>query len=116
MRLDQQLLISLLGQLGKDNEHEVLVAARKVDQLMKDAALQWQDVLASQSDFGSKTKDMLLALDGSRGPMKAADDLDRFLELRDQYFGQKMSTRDYVMLEYFHELYVTRMSRRKEQF
>ena len=116
MKLDQQLLITLLGQLGKENEHEVLVAARKIDQLMKDAGLQWPEVLACESDFGSKTKDMLLALDGSRGPMKAAEDLDRFLALRDQYFGQKMSAREFVMLEYFHELYVTRMSRRKESF
>lgn len=119
MKLDRNLLVSLLGQLGKENDNEVLVAARKITALLRENQIHWQDLVAGAggADFQPQTKLKLLKLDSNRNFMKATDDLPHFLELRESYFNQEMSPKEVSKLNYFYELYVgEREANRKEHF
>ncbi len=107
MKLDRNLLVSLLGQLGKENDNEVLVAARKITALLRDNHIHWQDLVSGGGgDFQPQTKMKLLKLDANRNFMKAADDLPQFLELRASFFNQEMSALHLAKLDYFYELYI----------
>ena len=117
MKLDRNLLVSLLGQLGKENENEVLIAARKISALLRENQVQWQDIVAGSDGFLPQTKAKLLKLDANRNFMKAADDLPQFLELREAFFNQQMSQTDQAKLNYFFELYIgERDTTRKDPF
>lgn len=108
MKLDRNLLVSLLGQLGKENDNEVLVAARKITALLRENQIHWQDLVSGggDGDFQPQTKMKLLKLDANRNFMKAADDLPQFLELRERFFRQEISALDLAKLNYFYELYI----------
>ena len=117
MKLDRNLLVSLLGQLGKENENEVLIAARKISALLRENQVQWQDIVAGSEGFLPQTKAKLLKLDGNRNFMKAADDLPQFLELREAFFNQQLTSMELAKLNYFYELYIgERDVTRKEHF
>lgn len=118
MKLDRNLLVSLLGQLGKENDNEVLVAARKITALLRENHIHWQDLVSGGgSDFQPQTKMKLLKLDANRNFMKAADDLPQFLEMRECFFNQEMSNKDIAKLNYFYELYIgERDLNRKDPF
>lgn len=116
VKLDRTLLVSLLGQLGKDNDHEVLIAAKKVSDLLREHQVQWQDIIEHAGDFRPKTKEKLLKLDGNRNFMKASDDLPQFLELRDAFFNQVLTAKELAKLDYFYELYIGDRTQKKEYF
>jgi len=117
--LDRSLLVSLLGQLGKENDHEVVIAARKITSLLREHQIQWGDLVAGSGngEFQPQTKMKLLKLDANRNFMKASDDLPHFLELREAYFNQEMTAKELSKLNYFYELYVgEREAQKKEHF
>ncbi len=111
------MLISLLGQLGKENEHEVLNAAKKITGLLREHNVQWHDVVEPEGDFRPKTKEKLQQLDAGRNLMKASDDLPAFLDLRESFFNQELTMKELNKLNYFHELYIgARTAQKKEYF
>ena len=116
MALDRGLLVSLLGQLGKENDNEVLVAARKIAALLRDNQIQWNDLVAGSGagEFQPQSRMKLLRLDANRNFMKASDDLPHFLELREHFFNQSMTSKEVSKLNYFFDLYVGERQSKKD--
>ena len=98
--------VKILGRLGSDNDSEVVIAARKVSELLKSGNLTWNQIInapqSANDDYDDDVFKKIACIESNIGIFRS-DDAEKFEKIRSDflYEGKQLNPDNLRLMHYF---------------